>query len=305
MSPTATLETSEVTLEAGGEVSVPLTLRNDGDIVNEYWFRVVGQLKPWAWVDPPKVSVYPGTSVTVEVGIRVPRTWNVPAGVIPYGVQVLPTERSGDTTVVEGVAEVRPFHETTAELAPRISEGRRKVHPRVTVGNRGNAPSRVQLTGKDPKGQLDITIQPPSLTVDPGRDGSADVTVRPADALWRGGPCDHQFTVEVAPEHQPPLVLAGTYRQEAHLAPWFLSSFKVFPALFKGSFTLLKLIYALLVLAVLAAVAIGLLVVASGGLPPDILPGWIPLWLHELLAEKGPSGGGVPPGPGDIKLPDQ
>lgn len=252
MSPTATLETSGTTLEAGGAASVPLTVRNDRQVIDEYRFQVVGPLARWATVDPAKISVYPGDSATVTVLFRPPRSWEVLAGRAPYGVQVLPDQHPEDSVVAEGFVEVLPFYETIADLVPRTSEGRGGGKHRVAVDNRGNVPITVNLVAKDPEERLHLVLGPPALRVPPGTAESADLQVRPRRKVWRGTQTAHPFTVSVEPDGGPGTVLAGTHRQDALLPGW--------------SPRLLKYFVVLAVLAALAAFVVRGVVPAALGL---------------------------------------
>ena len=220
MSPSAMLETSGTTLEAGGAASVPLTVRNDREVVDEYRFQVVGPLAGWATVEPAKVSVYPGGSATVTVLFRPPRSWEVLAGNAPYGVQVLPTQYPEDSVVAEGVVRVQPFYETTAELVPRTSEGRGGGTHRVAVDNGGNVPVTVQLVARDPEERLVLEPSPASLRIAPGTMQSASLRVRPRRTMWRGARTAHPFTVSVDPDGGPGAVLPGTHRQDPVLPGW-------------------------------------------------------------------------------------
>jgi hypothetical protein len=76
MSVSATVELPGTTLEPGDTASVSFTVSNDGDLVDEYRFRLVGALAPapWTTAEPATVSVHPGRSVTVTVFFRVPRS---------------------------------------------------------------------------------------------------------------------------------------------------------------------------------------------------------------------------------------
>lgn len=246
MSPTATLETFGTTLEAGGAASVPLTVRNDRQVVDEYRFQVVGPLARWATVEPAEVSVYPGDPATVTVLFRPPRSGEVLAGRTPYGVQVLPTQHPEDSVVAEGLVEVLPFYETTAELVPRTSEGRGGGKHRVAVDNRGNVPITMKLVAKDPEERLHLVLGSPSLRIAPGTAQSTDLQVRPRRRIWRGTQTTHPFTVSVEPDGGPGTVLAGTHRQD--------------PLLRGSSPRLLKYLVVLAVLAALVLAVIGFVI---------------------------------------------
>lgn len=224
MSTTATLDSRVVSLEAGAEGSVRLHIRNDGEIVEEYRFRVVGPGGAWTEVVPGLVSLYPGQDTTASVEFRPPRSAVVPAGAFPYGVQVLPTEHPEDAIVPEGVLHLLPFHETTAELMPRTSRGPLGAHHRVAVDNYGNVPITVSFTGSDPGELLDISWQGPALTVEPGTVQFARVRVRALRTIWRGTPVTHSFTVAVKPADGPPVVLDGMHVQEPVLPSWIFKA---------------------------------------------------------------------------------
>ncbi|MEF3119745.1 hypothetical protein [Kocuria flava] len=220
MSPTATLETPEITLQPGGAATVSLTVRNDGDIVDEYRFRPVGPLAAWIDVDPPRASVYPGDSTTVTVSFQVPRSSRVPAGVAPFAVQALTTEDPSRSVVAEGEAEILPFGEITAELVPRTSEGRSGGRHRVSVENHGNAPADVRLRAQDQEERLELTLGQAGVHLVPGTVQVVELKVRPRERLWRGSETSHPFTVSALPEDGPAVTLPGTYRQEPVLPGW-------------------------------------------------------------------------------------
>lgn len=220
MSPTATLETPEITLQPGGVATVPLTVRNDGDIVDEYRFRPVGPLATWIAVDPPRASVYPGDSTTVTVSFQVPRSSRVPAGLAPFAVQALTTEDPSRSVVAEGEVEVLPFSEITAELVPRASEGRSGGRHRISVENHGNAPADVRLRAQDQEERLELTLGQPGVHLVPGTVQVVELRVRPRERLWRGNETSHPFTVSALPEDGPAISLPGTHRQEPVLPGW-------------------------------------------------------------------------------------
>ncbi|WP_426977678.1 hypothetical protein ACQCSU_00730 [Pseudarthrobacter sp. O4] len=224
MSTTATLDSRVVSLEAGGEAFVPLHIRNDGEIVEEYRLRVVGPSGSWTEVVPGFVSIYPGQAATASVEFRPPRSAAVPAGEFPYGVQVVPTEHPEDAVVPEGVLQLLPFYETAAELMPRSSRGRLGASHRVAVDNRGNVPITVTFTGSDPGDLLDISSREPVLTVQPGTVEFARVRVRALRAIWRGRSETHAFAVAAQPLDGPPVVLDGTHVQEPVLPAWIFKA---------------------------------------------------------------------------------
>jgi hypothetical protein len=220
MATTATLESPELRLDAGGEATVPLHIQNTGTLVEGYRLQVVGAPAQWATVEPAEISLYPGDSTTATLAFRPPRSSSVPAGSLPYGVMVVPTERPTEAVVPEGSVEVLPFLDTTAELIPRNTHGPGPGRHQVAIDNRGNTPVTVILDGGDPAQALDIEIGPEGYTVNPGNAAFADVRVEPHKRLWRGAPITHPFVVNVLPQDGPPVQLDGTYVQEPTIPKW-------------------------------------------------------------------------------------
>ena len=220
MSPTVNLDSARVQLEPGTSAKVPLQIRNNGQIVEGYQVEVVGTPAAWTTVDPPEVTLFPGGTTTVTLDFHPPRSSAVPAGEHQYGVRVVPTEHPDETVVPEGTVEVLPFVDTTAELVPHTSRGRRGGRHQVAIDNRGNVPTTVALSGTDQADALIIRIKPTELEIQPGHAAFADVRVRPAQSVWRGSPVTHAFTVMVAEEGSTALALDGTHLQEPLVPAW-------------------------------------------------------------------------------------
>lgn len=220
MTTTAHLDSSNLQLQAGDQAVIPLQIRNNGEIVEGYHIEVVGPPAAWTTVEPASVSLYPGSSTTATLSFNPPRSARVPAGELQFGVVVTPMEHPDEAVVPEGVVEVLPFLDTTAELLPRTSQGRDCGRHQIAVDNRGNVPVTGLLSATDPTGQLRYRITPQALTVGPGEAGFADVRVRPAKRIWRGAPVTHPFAVEVAPQESPSVQLDGTYVQQPVLPSW-------------------------------------------------------------------------------------
>ena len=57
------LEPASLTVDAGSTATVRLRVRNTSDVVDEYRFSLVGELAPYATVEPPLLRLYPGTKI--------------------------------------------------------------------------------------------------------------------------------------------------------------------------------------------------------------------------------------------------
>ena len=205
------LDTPHLVVEPGRDVVGTVTVRNTGQIVDEFRFDLVGVPAAWATVTPPSVSLFPGTGGTVQVRFAPPRDASVPPTTETFGIRV----RSGaDPTfsyVEEGDLTVRPFAELTARIVPRSSRAsllRRRARHRLDVENAGNAALVVEAAAADPDERLDLSVNPPAVTVHPGGTATLLVTARARERVITGQARTLQFVVGVAPAAgSPPTAL--------------------------------------------------------------------------------------------------
>jgi hypothetical protein len=220
MTTLARLETPALDLPPGGEAAALLTIRNTGEIVEAYHFEVLGDAAQWTTVEPPAVSVFPGTEEQARVVFRPPRAPWVAPGETPFAVRVIPTERPEEVVVPEGVVQVHPFAETTAEILPRTSRGRRSAKHEIAIDNRGNTPLKVGVNGTDPDGALVFTARPPTLAVPPGEAVFTNLKVKHRRTLWRGQPVTRPFQVLIVADSHPPVTLDGATLQDPVIPRW-------------------------------------------------------------------------------------
>lgn len=187
-----------VTVAPGGTATTGVTVRNDSDIVEAYSLEVVGDCAPWSTVDPPRVSLYPGTSETVTIRLEPPRSPEVRAGEIPLGVRVLPTEHPESVRVLETTVHVEEFRELSAELVPSRRHGWLRGRYRLVVRNQGNSPVRVGFTPGQPGEELGFAFTPAEPALEPGESTEVGLRVRTGKPVWFGAPVVWPFTVDTA-----------------------------------------------------------------------------------------------------------
>lgn len=223
MTTAASLDTTAVTAEPGVRVEVPLQVRNSGSTVEEYRFDVVGPAAAWATVEPTSLSLYPDSTGTAVLSLSPPRSSEVPAGDVPFGVRVVPTSAPDTAVVPEGVVTVLPFAEITGELVPRGFDGAWRGHTDVAVDNRGNIPVTVQLAAQADSSRVRLRFARETVELPPGAAEVSRLTARPTRRLWRGTPVVHPFQVVATPMGEVPhesVPLDGTYQQDAILPRW-------------------------------------------------------------------------------------
>jgi hypothetical protein len=224
MGASASLERAEVSVDPGTEGTVQLRVRNNGNVVDQMTFEVVGTAAPWIDVEPPSVSLFPGAEETVIVRFSPPRQPDIAPGPTPFGVRVLSHEDPEGSVVEEGVVNVGLFTQRSIELYPVMQRGRRRGSYDVAVDNRGNAPIDVSFAGSDPESTCRYVFAAEGLQIAPGAAAINKLRVVPAKSFWKGPPKAHQFQVIVSEEGKETELLQGTLLQESMLPPWFLKA---------------------------------------------------------------------------------
>lgn len=181
------LTSRSLAVEPGGETSTALTVRNDGDVVDELRLDVLGPAVGWVTVEPAAVRLFPGGEQAVTVRAAPPRTPAVRAGTVPFAVRAVPREDPLASAVDEGTVAVGPFVEVAGELMPRTSRGRLRAAAEVAVANRGNVAVDLDVVPVDPDAQLRVAVRPSPVHVEPGAVVFARLRLRPG-RLVAGGP---------------------------------------------------------------------------------------------------------------------
>lgn len=214
------LSTATATVEPGGRVAVGVKITNTGQVVDEFTVGVVGDAGPWASIEPPVVSLFPGAQGEVTVTFAPPRSAEVAAGEVPFGVRVASKEDVAGSTVEEGTLAVAAFEDVTVELVPRTSHGRRGAKASFRVDNRGNAPLLAQMAASDPDANLRFGFRPAAIDVAPGMAAIVSLQIRPASRFWSGPARSHPFQVWAQEEGRPPHAASGTFLQDPVVPGW-------------------------------------------------------------------------------------
>ncbi|MEU6021966.1 hypothetical protein [Micromonospora sp. NPDC047134] len=211
-----------VVVVPGESVDIPVTVRNSGDVVEGYDLDVVGMPSTWATFDPPRVSLYPGASQTVTLTVRPPRSSEVRAGELPYGVRVVPSEAPQTATVEEAVLTIAPFSEVTGELRPQVRRARLGARYRLAGVNGGNLEETLTVTAVDSAEQLNFAPRPRPTTLAAGEQYTTVLGVRARRLLWRGTPRHLPFRAVLSDTTGRAVTLDGTLVQQPVLSAWLL-----------------------------------------------------------------------------------
>ncbi len=222
MAATATLASKAVTVTPGGEAVTEVRIRNSGTVVDQFTLEVLGDASAWAIVEPPVVPLFPGAEAVARVRFKPPKSSSVLAKAIPFAVRVKSREDARASLVEEGVVEVGPFNDTTAELIPRTAKGRSHARAQLALDNRGNVRINARLTAADPDRKLNFTITPPALTAEAGTASFASIRINPRTRFLTGPPKLAPYKVNVHQDGLPTITVDGSMQQEGLIPPWLL-----------------------------------------------------------------------------------
>src|SRR3954451_17087632 len=149
--PVLALAEERLAVEPGGEARVDATVRNAGDVVEQYRLEVLGDAARWAQVVPRQLSVLPGGAEekTVSVVFRPPPPPATLAGDIPFGLRCVSLEAPDRCAVVEGDLVVGEVVGVQARPEPVSPTGRWVGRYRIVFDNTGSVPVRLRLSATD------------------------------------------------------------------------------------------------------------------------------------------------------------
>jgi hypothetical protein len=196
-------------------------------VVDKFVLDVVGDAAGWARVDPPSLNLLPGEERTVTVLFSPPRKSTVPVGPVAFAVRVMSTEDVEGSVVEESVVDVGGFTDVAGEIVPRTSTGRRTGRQRLFIDNLGNRPELVSVEAYDPDLLLDVRVDRPNLTLEPGATTFVKLTVKPRKTFVTGPNKSVPFQVDVTPEESSPFSLPAAMVQQSLLPSWFFKALGV------------------------------------------------------------------------------
>jgi hypothetical protein len=220
MSVLATIEPSELQVDAGSETSLLVRVRNRGTIVDQFDIKVVGPTGHWATVDPPSLRLFPDKEGEARVTFRPPRAPDPMADVYPFGIAVRAASDASAMTVEEGHVAVAPFVQLTSEVVPQTSRGVFSGSHDVTVHNVGNAVAEVTVKASDPDRLLNFEVTPERAGLKPGGSSTLRTKVKPKSTFFMGGAKRIPFSIQVEEPSAGSYQIPATIEQRPIIPGW-------------------------------------------------------------------------------------
>ena len=197
--PELTLVGVRFAVEPGGQVQVPIQVRNPGQIVESYRVDVVGLDAPWWQAVPAELRVYAGEEESGTVVLCPPVGAVAGPAPLPFAVRVYSLVDPSRCVVAEADLEVGRVSDLQPSIVPMTGRARWRTTFRITFANWGNAPVHLVLTASDPDEQLGFALSQDAVVVPVGGRVTVRLRVRPRKPFLRGSPVRLPFRVSGEP----------------------------------------------------------------------------------------------------------
>ena len=176
---------------------VAITVTNTGDLIGGYHLRILGADPTWVRLESENLSLFPDTSQTVTATVTIPR--GLGAGDRRIAVQVRELTPPQAISVAEIDIVVPARQALKMALSPMTvicgSTGRFGV----VLENSGNTTVEARPIGLDPEEKIEFTFLPPVVTLAPGEHVITDMRAK-AKRRWFGTPVVRAFGLAIAPD---------------------------------------------------------------------------------------------------------
>jgi beta-lactam-binding protein with PASTA domain len=218
-----------VAVAPGARATVLGLIRNQSDVVDNFDLSVRGLPEGWWTIAPATAYLVPyGSGGTYEQEVQIhlhpPRTPQAQAR--PWSFEVVAVSRAygGEVAAAAATLTIGVYTELATELRPERASGRLKARYVLTVHNKANARTEVDLEAADTDGECDFRFAEPRIALEPGNGMECPFTVFPPKQKWIGRSVDRQFQLNATPvgAEGPVPPRMATFRQKPWL-PWWMS----------------------------------------------------------------------------------
>ncbi|MBN2394384.1 MAG: protein kinase [Anaerolineae bacterium] len=207
-------------VDPGNAVTLTVTVRNDGPIVEH--FRVSVDGLPMAWVTlPPVLPLMSGDQQSVPVVILPPRVPQSRAGQYAFTVRVISTRDATQSVELRGTLTVNAYSGFLSDMHPQRLRPRQEAH--VTLENQGNVEENFTLAWRDQANEVTFTPPQARLTVPPGEKAAATFHAKPQRRPLLGGETPLPFNVDITSSKGTAQTHGGMVINKAWLPIWILA----------------------------------------------------------------------------------
>ena len=209
----AQFSTSDVTVQPGQAETLTMVLYNLGNRTETFTLVPSGLVAGWVRLSPPTVTLFGGTSETIQVTLRPPQLATTPAGPAPLTVRVIPQDEPDDVMIAETTVIIGAFHDRRVHLLQPVVRSRRRATYEFLVENQGNSQASCRLHLIDTSRRLDGDFNPPAVGIEPGGTSLVRLRMKAVRRQWRRGTRTLPFSIEADQQGFPTAVANANFVQ--------------------------------------------------------------------------------------------
>ena len=209
----AQFSTSDVTVQPGQAETLSMVLYNLGNRTETFTLVPSGLVAGWVRISPPTVTLFGGTSETIQVTLKPPQLATTPAGPAPLTVRVIPQEEPDDVIIAETTVIIGAFHDRRVHLLQPVVRSRRRATYEFLVENQGNSQASCRLHLIDTSQRLDGDFNPPAVGIEPGGTSLVRLRLKAIRRQWRRGSRTLPFSIEADQQGFPTAVANANFVQ--------------------------------------------------------------------------------------------
>jgi hypothetical protein len=194
---------SEAAVEPGSRLVVALLVTNLGTTTESFVLAPTGMAAGWTSIRPAYITLFGGSSESVDVEVLAPRLPSTTAGPTALGVRIVPQTDPDDVVTTEMTLHVAPTTDRRITVLQPAVRSRRRATFEVVIENLGNAQASCRMHLSEPTSRLDGDFEPPAVGVEPGGSSLVRVKVRARRIQWERRSRSIPFAIEVDQQGTP------------------------------------------------------------------------------------------------------
>jgi 5-hydroxyisourate hydrolase-like protein (transthyretin family) len=243
----------EATLQPGVPAPITVSIANTETIIAGFTIRVLGADPGWVQLDADDIALFPDESRTIPVLVTPPK--GIAAGSRRIAVQIRELTPPYASTVAEIDLTVPPAPGMQLRADPLTITAGKRANYGLLVENTGNTNIKGLLAGADPENKVHFEFEPERVTLTPGQHAVVDMQAA-AKRHFLGTPTVRSLSVFF---EEPP-AQAETAATEDERKPLATVTFVQRSVMSRGALSLLGLLFAATVFAVVITIALSKLV---------------------------------------------
>ena len=211
-------ETRLLSVMPGSSILVPLTVLNQGPVVDSFTTTVEEVPENWVLLPPPLIRLLPGSSQNINLTIQPPRVPQSKAGSYLLIIRVTSQDAPDQSAILQLPLTIEPFHQFKSELKPeKVRAGRQA---KIIVYNQGNSPEAIDLKWQDPADELSFSPPQANISVVEGQANPVAFRAHSKQRRLIGMDKQHPFSVLVTPAGSSPVTQPGQAVSGALIPIW-------------------------------------------------------------------------------------